>query len=75
MTLDEGFVLFGGVDAVVAGGSLDDADFVAVLEGAELFEFFGFFEGGGGEGDVFEEEVAAVGVEAGMLEVGLRREV
>ena len=62
--------MLGGVDAVVLGGGVDDADFVAVFEGAELFEFFGFLQRGRGEGDVFEQEVAAVGVEAGVFEDG-----
>jgi len=61
-------VLLGGVDAVVAGGGVDDADLVAVLDGAELFEFFGLFQRGGRERDVLEQEVSSVGVEAGVLE-------
>lgn len=37
LSLHKRFILFGCVDAVVADGGLDDGDFVAVFEGAELF--------------------------------------
>lgn len=68
MPCDEGFVLLRGVDAVVAGDGLDDGDGVAVLEGAELFELFGNFAGGFFEGDVGQQELAPVGVEAWVFQ-------
>lgn len=42
----------------------EDADGGVVFEGAELFEPFGFFEWGGGEGDEEFEEVVAVSVDS-----------
>src|SRR5690606_26326031 len=68
---DKGRVLLRRVDAgggvgVVAEG---DDDVVAVLEGAELFQLLGLFEGRRRERAVGVEEVAPIDVEADVAEV------
>jgi hypothetical protein len=62
--IDEAAVVVGGVDA--DGGFVDEGDGngEASLEGAELFEAFGAFEGGRGQGGQLEQGGATVGVEA-----------
>ncbi len=74
------FVLLGGVDAGEAFGLIAacQADGVAELEGAELFEGLAGFKGGAGEVGVGVQEACAIGVDADVAEglgVGLGRAV
>src|SRR5262245_58458643 len=62
--------ILGRIDAEGIVSGFDYANLVAVFEGAQLLQALGAFQRADGEAGVFEEEVAAIDVEADMLEVG-----
>lgn len=64
------FVLLGRVDAGEAFGLVApcQADGVAELEGAELFEGLAGFKGGAGEVGISVQEACSVGVDADVAE-------
>ena len=67
--MDKLLVLLRCVDAVVADFCFDHGDRVAVLQRAELFELFCQFQRGRRKCHVFDQELAAVGVEARVFQV------
>ena len=66
------FQIFGGIDAEPRRGDLDHADGQAVVDGAQLFEFFDIFDGGVVKGAEVVEALFGEAVDADMAEIGCR---